>query len=206
MREVLVPRGQYHPLALVESDAIGEGTRVWAWAHVMPGARIGKNCNIGDHAFIEGGSTLGDGVTVKNGVLIWEGVTIGDGVFVGPGVLFTNDRTPRSTRMELARRPGDPRSWLTPTFVEAGASLGAGAVIVAGVRIGGWALVGAGAVVTQDVPAHALVAGNPARQLGWVCHCATRLTFGDGRAKCPTCGRWYVESADGPVLDGTSEG
>src|SRR5579883_2860068 len=130
-----------HPLALVEGE-VGEGTRVWAFAHVMRGAIVGRDGNIGDHAFIESGARLGDGVTVKNGVLIWDGVTIGDGVFVGPGVVFTNDRTPRSARME-GLAPAEAQGWLTPTVVEAGASLGAGAVIVAGVRIGRLALVGA---------------------------------------------------------------
>lgn len=196
---------KYHPLALVESDDVGEGTRVWAWAHVMAGARIGKNCNIGDHAFVEGGSTLGDGVTVKNGVLIWDGVTIGDGVFVGPGVVFTNDRTPRSARME-GLAAAEAQGWLTPTVVEAGASLGAGAVIVAGVRIGRLALVGAGAVVTRDVPPQALVVGNPARRIGWVCRCAQKLQFCDGQARCDRCGRVYAESNDGPVPHETAEG
>ena len=196
---------RYHPLSLVESDDVGEGTRVWAWAHVMAGARIGKDCNIGDHAFIEGGSTLGDGVTVKNGVLIWDGVTIGDGVFVGPGVLFTNDRTPRSARMAGAFST-QTQGWLTPTVVEADASLGAGAVIVAGVRIGRLALVGAGAVVTRDVPPQGLVVGNPARRVGWVCHCAQKLRFRDGLARCDRCGRLYVESANGPILSEAAEG
>lgn len=200
-----VGKAAYHPLALVESDTVGEGTRVWAWAHVMPGARIGRNCNIGDHAFIEGGSTLGDGVTVKNGVLIWDGVTIEDGVFVGPGVVFTNDLTPRSARMEDAL-PDRDHAWLTPTLVEAGASLGAGAVIVAGVRVGRLALVGAGAVVTRDVAAHALVVGNPARRVGWVCHCAARLRFQDGRAHCERCGRAYLEAPDGPVAGAATAG
>lgn len=196
---------KYHPLALVESDDVGAGTRVWAWAHVMAGAHIGRDCNIGDHAFIEGGSRLGDGVTVKNGVLIWDGVTIGDGVFVGPGVVFTNDRTPRSSRM--AGLPSTQAyGWLTPTVVEAGASLGAGAVIVAGVRIGRLALVGAGAVVTRDVPAQALVVGNPARRAGWVCHCAQKLRFCDGQARCGRCGRVYREGENGPVPYEAAEG
>src|SRR5512146_3057238 len=145
-----------HPLAIVESDDIGPGTRIWAFSHVMRGASIGANCNVGEHSFIEAGAAIGDNVTIKNGNLIWEGVTIEDGVFVGPNVLFTNDLYPRSPRLPQARDRYQDHGWLVPTRVQHGASLGAGAVIVAGVTIGEFALVGAGAVVTQDIPAHAL--------------------------------------------------
>ncbi len=175
-----------HRLALCESEQVGDGTRVWAFAHVMSGAIVGRDCNIGDHAFIESGAKLGDRVTVKNGVLIWDGVTIGDDTFIGPGVLFTNDRTPRSPRMpEVAKRYASVANWLTPTTICRGASLGAGAVILPGVTIGEHAMVGAGAVVTRDVNAHEQVVGNPARVVGLVCACGGRLN--DAR-QCLVCG------------------
>lgn len=151
MKDVFV-----HPTALVETDDIGEGTRVWAYAHLMVGAQVGKHCNIGDLCFIESGSRIGDGVTLKNGNMVWEGVTLEDGVFVGPHAFFTNDRYPRSARLREAQTEHNDRSWLVPTYVGRGASLGAGAVILPGVTIGEYAMVGAGAVVTRDVPAHAL--------------------------------------------------
>ncbi len=174
-----------HQLALCESQQIGDGTRIWAFAHVMAGAVVGRDCNIGDHAFIESGAVLGDRVTVKNQVLIWDGVSIADEVFVGPGVTFTNDRHPRSGRMPaVAPRYADPGRWRVGTRVDRGASLGAGAVILPGVTIGRYAMVGAGAVVTHDVPPHRLVVGNPARPIGWVCICGRRSQ--QGRA-CPAC-------------------
>lgn len=156
-----------HPAALCETR-IGAGSRVWAFAHIMPNALIGEFCNIGDHAFVESGAVIGDRVTVKNGVMIWQGVNIGDDAFIGPGVIFTNDRNPRSPRAAVsARRYADMR-WLEPTRVGKGASIGAGAVICPGLVIGDYALVAAGAVVVRDVPAYRLVAGNPARAIGWV--------------------------------------
>ena len=154
-----------HPRALCESKQVGDGTRVWAFAHVMPGAVLGRDCNVGDGAFIESGAVVGDRVTIKNQVMLWDGVTVGDDCFLGPGVIFTNDRTPRSPRMaQAANRYRNAGAWHSPTVVEQGASLGAGAVVVCGITIGHHAMVGAGAVVTRDVPAHCLVVGNPARR------------------------------------------
>jgi len=176
-----------HSSALVESDEVGAGTKVWAFAHIMKGAVVGGYCKIGDHAFIESGAVLGDRVTVKNGCLIWHGVHIGDDVFVGPNVVFTNDMTPRVRYQTTAD------DWLE-TEVASGASLGANSTILSGIRIGDNALVGAGSVVTRDVADHALVLGNPARQVGWVCECASRL--GDDLG-CPTCGRVYERAGDG---------
>jgi acetyltransferase-like isoleucine patch superfamily enzyme len=148
-----------HPNALCESDAIGDGTRVWAFAHVLPGAVIGGDCNICDHVFIEGGVRIGDRTTIKCGVQLWDGVRLGDDVFVGPNATFTNDIFPRSKQW--------PEKYLE-TVVEDGASIGANATILPGVRIGRGAMVGAGAVITRSVPANAIVVGNPARIVGYV--------------------------------------
>ena len=175
-----------HPTALCDGATIGEGTRVWAYAHVLAGAYIGRQCNLGDHVFIEKGVRVGDRVTVKNGAMIWDGVTIEDDAFIGPGVLFTNDRHPRSPRMsEVATRYARTDNWLRPTLVERGASLGAGAIVLCGVTIGRYALVGAGALVTRDVPDHAMVTGRPAEWAGWACRCGQRL---DEEMRCDPCG------------------
>ncbi len=188
-----------HPNALCEAKDVGEGTRVWAFAHVMDGARVGADCNIADHAFVESGAILGDRVTVKNGVLIWVGVTIGDDCFIGPGAKFTNDRFPRSGRANIPeiKARQENGSWLVKTSVGRGASIGAGAVIGPGVAIGPWAMVGAGAVVTLDVEPHALVVGNPARAVGWVCRSGYRLEEADGGYRCPHCGRSLAAPGDG---------
>jgi len=148
-----------HPEGKVESSDIGPGTRVWAFAHILEGARIGADCNICDHTLIEGGAVVGDRVTVKCGVQLWNGVTLEDDVFVGPNATFTNDRFPRSRQQpaEVAR-----------TVVRRGASIGANATLLPGVTIGAGAMVGAGAVVTRDVPPRAIVMGNPAAVTGFV--------------------------------------
>jgi UDP-2-acetamido-3-amino-2,3-dideoxy-glucuronate N-acetyltransferase len=148
-----------HPKALVESDNIGDGTRIWAFAHVLPGAKIGRDCNICDHVFIENQVTLGDRVTVKCGVQLWDGVRLEDDVFVGPNATFTNDPFPRS-RQHLTHHP--------ETVVRRGASIGANATLLPGITVGTGAMVGAGAVVTRSVPQHAVVAGNPARIVRYV--------------------------------------
>ena len=169
-----------HPQALCESDRIGPRTRVWAFAHVLPGAVIGADCNICDHVFIEGGAWIGNGVTVKNAVLVWDRVTVEDEVFLGPNMVFTNDLRPRA-----AIKKGHDQ--LVDTLVRRGASIGANATIVCGITIGTYAFVAAGAVVIRDVPAYALVAGTPARHLGWVCACGEEL---DETLTCE-CGRRY---------------
>lgn len=148
-----------HENALCESGEVGDGTRIWAFAHVLEGARVGADCNICDGVFIEGGAVVGDRVTVKCGVQLWDGIELEDDVFVGPNATFTNDRMPRS------------RQWLGEyprTVVRAGASIGANATILPGLEIGIGAMVGAGAVVTRSVPPHAVVVGNPARIQGYV--------------------------------------
>lgn len=169
-----------HELGLCESSDVGDGTRIWAWAHVMAGARVGADCNIGDHAFVESGAVVGNGVTIKNGVMVWDRVTVDDDVFLGPGMVFTNDLRPRAP----LKRSGDD---LVPTRVRRGATIGANATVVCGVTIGEHAFVAAGSVVADDVAPHALVAGNPARPLGWVCECGERL----GDDLTCTCGRRY---------------
>jgi len=176
-----------HPHALVETSDIGEGTRVWAFAHVMKGAVVGKHCNICDHAFVESNVSIGDGVTIKNGVAVWDGVTLGDHVFVGPNAVFTNDLNPRA---EVKKT----REQFVLTDVRVGASIGANTTIVCGVTIGRYAFIGAGTVVIRDVPDYALVVGNPARQIGFMCQCGERLP----KSLVCTCGlRFELESSGG---------
>ncbi len=157
-----------HRLALVDTDQIGDRTRIWAFTHILSGARIGTDCNLGEHVFIEGGARLGNNVTVKNGVSVWSFVTIENDCFLGPACVFTNDSFPR------AYIKVGPEA-LVPTLVRSGASIGANATVVCGHTIGRFAFVGAGAVVTRDVSDHALVVGVPAHQIGWICECAKRL-------------------------------
>jgi acetyltransferase-like isoleucine patch superfamily enzyme len=178
-----------HPAALVESDQIGPGTRVWAFAHVMAGAQIGSNCNICDHAFVESGASVGNNVTLKNHVCVWLGVRLEDDVFVGPNVSFTNDRQPRSPRMPQVRgRYERTENWLEPTVVEQGTSIGANATIVPGIRLGRYCMIAAGSVVTSDVPAYALMVGAPARHVADLCRCGQKLA-GDYRSTvCQHCG------------------
>ena len=192
-----------HPTATVETDRIGERTRIWAYTHVMRDVSIGADCNIGSHCFIESGVTIGDGVTIKNGNMVWDGVELRDGAFVGPGVVFTNDRYPRSPRLPQAARRYADRRWLEPTVIEHGASLGAGVIILAGVTLGRFCMVGAGATVTRSIPPYSLVVGSPARPRGWVCHCGRPLVLSPAEASCPACRLEFVNRGDSvePVPD-----
>lgn len=168
-----------HPQGLCESETVGPGSRIWAFAHVLVGASIGREANICDYVFIEGGVVLGDRVTVKCHVALWDGVRVGNDVFIGPSSVFANDRFPRSKRHVPA----------VATALEDGCSIGAGAVLTPGVTIGTYALVGAGAVVTHDVPPFTLVVGNPARPVGLVCRCGARLVQGADGLRC-SVGDW----------------
>lgn len=177
-----------HPTALVETEHIGDSTHVWAYAHVMQGARVGNQVNIGDHAFVEGGAIIGDRVTLKNRVCVWEGVTIEDDVFVGPCVTFTNDKNPRSPRMEKARaRYATREGWLVTTLVRRGCSIGAAATLVPGIELGAFSMIGAGALVTKDVPPYALVCGSPAKRVADVCGCGQKLSGTFDQTTCPHC-------------------
>jgi acetyltransferase-like isoleucine patch superfamily enzyme len=178
-----------HHTAIVESDSVGAGSRIWAYAHVLAGARMGKNCNIGDHCFVESGACIGDNVTVKNYVSLWEGVTLADDVFVGPMVCFTNDNQPRSPRMpEAQAHYEDKENWLARTVVEQGVSIGANATVLPGVRLGRYCVVGAGSVVTRNVEPHNVVLGTPARRVGYTCRCgqARSATADVQCTKCDT--------------------
>jgi UDP-2-acetamido-3-amino-2,3-dideoxy-glucuronate N-acetyltransferase len=183
-----------HPMAEVSPDAyVGAGTRIWRQAHVREGAHIGETCNIGKGVYVDAHVRIGSRVKIQNHVSVFEGVTIEDGVFVGPHVCFTNDLFPRAITPSGDLKDAD--DWeITPTMVRYGASIGAGSVILCGVTIGTFALIGAGSMVTRDVPPHALVFGNPARQHGYVCRCARRLTNvhehdGELVGWCQTCDR-----------------
>lgn len=174
-----------HPSAYIdEGCTIGEGTRIWHFCHIMPGSTIGKNCNIGQNVVVSPGVVLGDQVKVQNNVSIYTGVICEDDVFLGPSMVFTNVINPRSA----VARKNEYRS----THVGRGATIGANATIVCGHRIGQYAFIGAGAVVTKDVPDFALVVGNPARQAGWMSAYGHKLSFGaDGTAICPESNEKY---------------
>jgi acetyltransferase-like isoleucine patch superfamily enzyme len=175
------PTAFVHPRALVENGAaIGARTRVWAFAHILPGAVIGDDCNICDQTFVEGRVQIGCRVTVKCGVYLWDGIAVEDDVFIGPAAVFTNDHAPRSKLY--------PQEYMK-TCLRQGCSIGANATVLSGLTVGRWAMIGAGAVVTRNVPDHALIVGVPGRQVGWVCHCGQRLAIDrDNPAVC-RCGR-----------------
>jgi UDP-2-acetamido-3-amino-2,3-dideoxy-glucuronate N-acetyltransferase len=198
----MTPDGAYiHPSAFVAEDAeIGPGTKVWHGAQVREGARLGAECILGKGAYVGEGVRIGDRVKIQNGASIYPGATVEDGVFVGPHVCFTNDRHPRAINADGSLKSED--DWELGTIVvRQGASLGAGSILIAGVTVGRWALVAAGAVVARDVPDHGLVAGNPARLVGHVCVCARRLREeSEGSLVCSHCGRRYRGESGGSVV------
>lgn len=175
-----------HASAIVDEPAtIGEGTRIWHFSHVMAGAVIGSNCSLGQNVFVASGVRIGNDVKIQNNVSIYEGVELADDVFCGPSLVFTNVGTPRSGV------PRNTSAHYVRTVVCRGATLGANATIVCGVTIGAYAFVGAGSVVTRDVPSYGLTYGNPARLAGYACRCGPSLTFEGAIARCVSCGRAY---------------
>jgi len=182
-----------HESAFIDDGAeIGEGTSIWHTSHILKGSRIGKNCKIGQNVVVGPNVSVGDGVKIQNNVSVYEGVTLEDHVFCGPAMVFTNVFNPRS---EIPRMKE-----LKETLVKKGATLGANCTILCGITIGRYAFVGAGAVVTKDVPAHALMTGNPARRAGWMCKCGVKLKVTGKHAMCATCGKRYRKNAGGVAL------
>jgi len=181
--ENLTANCQIHVHALVDEGAkIGERTRIWAFSHILSGAVIGEDCNICDHTFIEGKVVLGNRVTVKCGVYLWDGVTAEDDVFIGPAAVFTNDLKPRSRQFPDV---------YAQTLLKRGCSIGANSTIVAGTTIGTWSLVGAGSVITKNVPDYGVVWGNPARFRYWICRCMERMNFEVSNEFVCRCGAIY---------------
>ena len=209
------PSARVHVTADLEPDVtVGAETSIWHRAQVRQGATIGSECVIGRDTFIDEGVSIGNRVKIQNLALIYHGVSVEDGVFIGPGAILTNDRYPRAITStgELARAD----DWeVSPVVLRYGSSIGAGAVVVAGVEVGRYATVGAGAVVTRTVPSHALVAGSPANRIGWVCACGDRLRDSNGdpvpaapgryaahsELVCRRCGRTYAYISDAESLE-----
>ena len=183
-----------HESSYVDEGArIGAGTKIWHFCHVLPGARIGERCVLGQNVNVGARAVLGNNVKVQNNVSIYDDVIIEDDVFCGPSMVFTNVLTPRahvSRKSEYAR-----------TLVKRGATLGANCTVVCGHEVGRYAMVGAGAVVTKNVPDYALVVGNPARQIGWVCNCGERLKFQGAGAACARCGKGYRQVSEKEIRE-----
>jgi UDP-2-acetamido-3-amino-2,3-dideoxy-glucuronate N-acetyltransferase len=183
----IAPTAAVHETAIIDAGArIGAHTKIWHFSHVLDGSKIGESCNIGQNVVIGPDVTIGDRCKIQNNVSVYKGVTLEEGVFCGPSMVFTNIINPRA---EIARM-----DQVRPTLVQKGATIGANATVVCGVTLGRYCLIGAGAVVTRNVPAHAMVAGNPARPMGWVCACGERLSDG---LECLACGQHYAKGAEG---------
>lgn len=179
-----MPAAYIHESSIIDPDVdIGHGTHIWHFSHVLSGSRIGRNCTIGQNVMIGPDVVVGDNCKIQNNVSVYKGVTLEDNVFCGPSAVFTNIINPRAFLRKMHE--------LRLTLVRHGATLGANCTIVCGHTIGRYAFIGAGTVVTADVPDFALMVGNPARQRGWVCVCGNRLTFNNERAACPSCGFEY---------------
>ena len=176
-----------HETSIIDEGArIGSGTRIWHWTHVSSDSEIGERCSLGQNVFVACSVKIGNGVKIQNNVSIYEGVVLEDYVFCGPSMVFTNVRTPRSAF------PRNTSEDYALTRVKYGASIGANATVVCGVTVGEWAFVAAGAVVTRDVPAYALMAGVPARRIGWACMCGATLRFQGDECQCGECDRSYA--------------
>lgn len=180
-----------HETAIVDDGAtIGNGTKIWHFSHIMNKAKIGEHCSLGQNVFIANHVTIGNHVKIQNNVSIYEGVILEDHVFCGPSMVFTNVKNPRSAF------PRNTSNDYLQTIVQQGASIGANATIVCGITIGKWAFIAAGAVVTKDVPAYHVVAGVPARTIGWMCECGTALEFENHFSACIQCGKKYQKQAE----------
>jgi UDP-2-acetamido-3-amino-2,3-dideoxy-glucuronate N-acetyltransferase len=180
-----------HESAVVDEGAeVGPGTRIWHFTHVMSGAQIGKNCRVGQNCFIGSRAVLGDGVKLQNNVSVYDLVTLEENVFVGPSAVFTNDTNPRAAYPKGGK-------WI-PTLVKKGATIGANSTVLCGTTLGRHCLVGAGAVVTKDVPDYAVVVGNPAAVTGWMCECGQKLKFSseEGMTTCVKCKRTFSKRAE----------
>ena len=183
-----------HETACVHPDAkIGDGTSVWHFCHIMQDAQIGDRCTFGQNCFVASGVSIGSNCKIQNNVSLYSGVTLEDDVFCGPSMVFTNVKTPR-----CAFRRNNPDEDYRPTLVKKGASIGANATILSGITVGENALIGAGAVVTKDVPPHALILGVPGKHAGWACQCGEILE-GKGKLKCSSCGKAYTEKSPGQL-------
>lgn len=183
-----------HESSIVEQPSeIGKGTKIWHFSHIMPHTTIGENCTIGQNVFIGENVRIGSNVKLENNVSVFDGVTLEEDVFCGPSCVFTNVKNPRSRISQ--------RGKFVPTLVKRGATIGANATIVCGNCIGKYALIGAGAVVTRDIPDYALAYGNPARIRGWVCGCGVKLSFDQKKkAVCPQCGAIYKQKGSDEVI------
>lgn len=186
-----------HPTAEVSDQAsVGERSSIWNHSQVRENVTIGEGCILGKDVYIDFGVQIGDNVKIQNGSFVYHGTTVESGVFIGPGVIFTNDKRPRAINPDGSFKTDD--DWeVGKTVVKYGASIGAGSIVITNVTIGNFAMVGAGSIVTKDIPPNGLVIGNPARLVGYVCDCGTGLNeAAEGKYACPDCGREYQFSSE----------
>lgn len=194
-----------HPTANINTEHIGKGTRIWAFVSLQKDCRIGEDCNLCDYSAVGVESVVGNGVTIKEYAGIGQGTIVEDFVFIGPGVYTPNDSSPRSPRLkeypEIAERYAEQSRWMKKTRICRGASIGTGAIIGPGLTIGAFSMVGIGAVVTKDVPAHRFVAGHPARGIAWMCFCGQKLEAvePEGTLRCGACSRTFRKNEEGSL-------